>query len=762
MLRRISGCLVTLLVAQAAAPNGVLAAVRYVNAASPRPLSPYSSWETGSHTVEAAVAVAQDGETVLVTNGTYQLSSTIVITRPLTLTSVNGPDATALDGNNARRCVSLQHPEALVTGLTIRRGGAQSGGGALCTQGTLSDCVVTGNIVHVSPPGVGAAYGGGVHCDGGHVVRCRVLGNSITGYGGGVYCSGGSVENCVVFGNQARRYSVGFGGTDAGLGGGIYMTGGEVTHCSIVRNTQDGFLLEGGIATPAYSGGMCVRGGYVFNTIVEGNSATGTNNVEINASAEAYFFRCCSPELDAGQPVGHITTSADFVDIDSGNLALRATSPCIDRGTDAVSVDVDVDGIPRAIDGDGDGVLLPDIGAYEYHAPVAHGLSCPSLSPRTGLTGDSYRFSVHIGDTNSPTTGHCVVVVDGSPRPLSASGGLGSDFRTDTTILGGGCHSHHFEYTNSGGTSFRLPESGSFSGPFVSSAPALTNGTVSPSEGNTDTTYTYSIDYAPPDGSTAAVIHACVDGVYWQETTLQSGVSTNGTYSYSGSLPAVIHRYYFFAEDQDGHGVKYPRQGHLLGPTVHQSLPIPGDVSVAVAEDAILRLRWSTVADADGYSVWRAETNDAVAASVVAGLTHTTYDDTSVVRDVRYHYWISASNAVTTSSLSRAVNEFVPLDRVVDVAASDGSHSSHVELTWQIHDGAQSYRIWRHTGGDWNEAALLAGTVTTNRYKDTLADHGWTFHYWVQVNGREGLGYVSAPDTGYVAPTPSGLLLIVR
>lgn len=181
----------------------VLTPVHY---ASPTGASvwPYFDWATAATNIQDAVDVASPGDTVFVTNGTYNLSSEISVTKAITIESVNGREVTIVDGQNAHRCFNLGNSTCVLNGFTIQNGNASFGGGIDCsdTNSVINDCTLSGNSAD--------RHGGGSYA--GTLFNCTLLGNSANEDGGG--CAHSTLNNCTLSGNESFRNGGGsFDGT---------------------------------------------------------------------------------------------------------------------------------------------------------------------------------------------------------------------------------------------------------------------------------------------------------------------------------------------------------------------------------------------------------------------------------------------------------------------------------------------------------------------------------------------------------------------
>jgi hypothetical protein len=105
-------------------------------------------------------------------------------------------------------------------------------------------------------------------------------------------------------------------------------------------------------------GGACQS--TLYNCIAYYNTATNAPNY----LESSFQYSCTTPRPEG---LGNIETEPGFVDLAGGIFYLLPDSPCIDAGTDLSGyITADLLGNLRPMDGNGDGILAFDMGAFEY------------------------------------------------------------------------------------------------------------------------------------------------------------------------------------------------------------------------------------------------------------------------------------------------------------------------------------------------------------------------------------------------------------
>ena len=389
-----------------ATPGGVSASltihvktqiVYYVNVAgtSPfaNPLSPYDSWNTAATNIQDAIdaALPIPQSLVLVTNGTYQtggritygsMSNRVVINKPISVRSVNGPAVTVIQGNpvigdTGIRCAYVTN-NAVLAGFTLANGATrnagdvtreESGGGVWCesTTAVVSNCMLIGNSA--------AVQGGGIY--GGTLNRSTICSNRVaftpgTGNGGGV--SSATLNSCVLFDNLANASGGGAWNStlngcsltrnqSSGTGGGAY--GGTLNNCTLTGNSAD---TGGGVASATLN-----------NCIAFHNSAP----YGPNYSGSTLNFCCTIPLPDSGD--GNITADPRLTD----SAHISAGSPCRGAGSTNYLSGLDVDGEAW--------LNPPSIGADEFYPGFVTGTL--SVSATVAYTNAAAGFPVACAGT---------------------------------------------------------------------------------------------------------------------------------------------------------------------------------------------------------------------------------------------------------------------------------------------------------------------------------------------------------------------------
>jgi parallel beta-helix repeat protein len=188
--------------------------------------------------IQAAINAADDGDTVLVTYGTYK--ETLLVTEDITLQGgwdkdckeqlQTDPSYTIIDGDASGSVVSVtEGSEATLESLTLTNGQSDKGGGlyVLSASPTLSNVVVTGNVITSTV--AQWTHGGGVYVSSGTITLVETDITHNTAYGGTTGARGGGLATCdgsVVL--RATRIMSNVNGASTRLdGGGMWVDHGD-------------------------------------------------------------------------------------------------------------------------------------------------------------------------------------------------------------------------------------------------------------------------------------------------------------------------------------------------------------------------------------------------------------------------------------------------------------------------------------------------------------------------------------------------------
>ena len=280
----------------------------------------------------------------------------------------------------------------LIAGNEVGDGG--SGGGMYLgqdTEVTVEDCTFQANS---------ADYGAGLYIESTslrpEIRRCAFVANVAIQDGGGLYNGsfGGLIlEDCIFAGNTA--YNGGglvnhnqatvtlvnnllTGNIALNNGGGIddqdYLYGVTLRNCTLSENTC--LCGEGGgirlVPNVLEDVDTLVNSIFWGNSDIDGSGQTAQVRI---AGGSPDITYCCIQSWTGGG-TGNISSNPDFISANGhdgiigtldDNLRLVPSSAAIDVGLNgAVTVDYDLDGKDREVDGDGDQAADVDMGSYEY------------------------------------------------------------------------------------------------------------------------------------------------------------------------------------------------------------------------------------------------------------------------------------------------------------------------------------------------------------------------------------------------------------
>ncbi|MGN0527325.1 MAG: hypothetical protein ACI4IF_07805 [Acutalibacteraceae bacterium] len=248
-------------------------------------------------------------------------------------------------------------------------------------------------------------------------------------------------------------------------------------------------------------------------------------------------------------------------------------------------------------------------------------------------------------------------------------------------------------------------------------------------------------------------VYRKTEGGSWSKITT---VKNNSTFSYTDTKATAGTKYYYTVRMYNGSNTSAYYDNKSI---VYLKAPTLSGVSNSATG---VTVKWSKVAGAKGYYVYRKTTGGWSKVGTVNSGSTVSFTDTTAKSGTKYTYTVKAYNGSSYGTYNTTGKSILCVSAPT-VTLSNASNG--VTVKWSKVTGATNYYVYRKTGtGSWSKLYTAKSSVTS--YTDKTAVKGTAYYYTVKaVNGNVAGGFVtnksivclSAPKLSSVTNSANGV-----
>ena len=705
-------------------------------------------------TIEYALDQAQSGDSIHVSEGTYNVN--LSITKDITIAG-QGMSQTLLDGSQSGRVINIA-AGINVSFIDLAIVNGDTTGIALDNDGGGIYNLGTANLLRVRVSDNIGEAGGGIYSEGPLNVSETQIENNRSDGGGGIFLNQTAEASLTLIQSTVAN------NTGTVYAGGIYFMGDSAGISKIENTTISGNSsnLVGGVMTDSLVHQIEITNSTIANNItttLPGGIKAGTTVSVKNSIIANNSPNNCDPDLTLNSAGNNLESAEECQFTGDGDLqnsdpllgalsdnggptstmALLPGSPAIDAGSNIDCPVTDQRGIARPFG------QSCDIGAFEYQVEPGAFIK---VNPSTGTTGNLLNLTLSWAtSTNADSYEFCYDTTDdGTCTEWINTGTLNSadlsNLLPGTTYYWQARANNTFSTTYADGseTSFWSFQTGFSPGSFVKSSPLdqadnqQTNTVLSWNVSDGATSYQYCYDTTDDD-----------DCSPWQDNGTNTSVSLSELMldtTYFWQVRAVNSYYNTYAN-----GSEIDFWSFSTG-NIPEVFNKTSPLNSAIDQPINISLTWAASPDATTYFYCYDTTDDSDCSEWVDNGTETSITISGLAEETTYYWQVKAVNAFGDMYADGSGTAFWSF-ATGSVPASFGKtapNNSHTDqpleltLSWGTSSNASSYEYCYDTTDNNACSTWIDNSAETTATVNGLIP-GTTYYWQVRASNSAGTTY---------------------